>query len=179
MIVVNLFGAPSAGKSTCAAMIFANLKMERVNVELVTEYAKEKTWEGNELALANQAYIFGSQFYRLSRLRNKVDVVITDSPLPVSILYNRDPVLGEAFNTTVLNVFNSFQNINYFLTRANKYDPNGRWQTEEESDALAEKLKGLLFERNVSFKTLEGKRENYELISDEIISICKTLNMCH
>lgn len=177
MIVVNLFGAPSAGKSTCASLVFTNLKMERVNVELVTEFAKEKTWEKNELALENQAFIFGSQYYMLSRLMNKVDVVITDSPLLLSILYNRNPVLGEPFNQTVLNVFNSFQNVNYFLNRATKYDPNGRWETEEESDVIADKLKNILKERNISYKDVAGNKQGYEKITEEVIKLCHTLNL--
>ena len=45
MLVVNLFGAPGAGKSTGAAYIFSKLKMSGINVELVTEFAKDKVWE--------------------------------------------------------------------------------------------------------------------------------------
>lgn len=48
MIVVNLFGAPGAGKSTGAARIFSNLKMAGINAELVTEFAKDKVWEENK-----------------------------------------------------------------------------------------------------------------------------------
>lgn len=52
-IVVNLFGQPGAGKSTLAAYTFAKLKMMNVNCELVTEFAKDKTWEKNFTALSN------------------------------------------------------------------------------------------------------------------------------
>ena len=41
-IVVNLFGVPSAGKSTGAAYIFSKLKMAGINAELITEFAKDK-----------------------------------------------------------------------------------------------------------------------------------------
>ena len=60
-IVVNLFGAPGSGKSTGAAFIFSQLKMKNVNCELITEYAKDKTWENNAAALECQEYIFGKQ----------------------------------------------------------------------------------------------------------------------
>lgn len=50
-LVINLFGAPGAGKSTGAAIVFAELKKRGVNAELVTEFAKDKTWEGNAIAL--------------------------------------------------------------------------------------------------------------------------------
>ena len=38
-LVVNLFGAPGAGKSTAAAYIFSMLKFANINAELVTEFA--------------------------------------------------------------------------------------------------------------------------------------------
>ena len=56
MIVVNLFGAPGAGKSTGAAYIFAKLKMAGINAELVTEFAKDKVWEEYAEVFKNQAY---------------------------------------------------------------------------------------------------------------------------
>ena len=61
MILINLFGAPGAGKSTGAAYIFSQLKMRGVNVELVTEFAKDKVWEKSVEVFNNQAYIFGKQ----------------------------------------------------------------------------------------------------------------------
>lgn len=53
MIVINLFGEPGAGKSTGAAYVFAMLKMNGVNAELVTEYAKDITWEETKEAFKN------------------------------------------------------------------------------------------------------------------------------
>ena len=76
MILVNLFGAPGAGKSTGAAYIFSRLKMAGVNAELVTEFAKDKVWEENKAVFKNQAYIFGKQYFKISRCADKVDVVI-------------------------------------------------------------------------------------------------------
>ena len=42
MLLVNLFGTPSAGKSTGAAYIFSQLKLKGINAELVTEFVKDK-----------------------------------------------------------------------------------------------------------------------------------------
>ena len=89
-IVVNLFGGPGCGKSTGAAYIFAKLKMAGVNAELVTEFAKDKTWERNSKALTCQPYVFGKQVYRIDRCADQVDVIVTDSPIVLSLLYNED-----------------------------------------------------------------------------------------
>ena len=50
-IVINLFGAPGAGKSTGAAYIFALLKMAGIEAELVTEFAKDITRELENIGL--------------------------------------------------------------------------------------------------------------------------------
>lgn len=90
-IVVSLYAGPGAGKSTLAAYTFSKLKMLGVNCELVTEFAKDKVWEKNNTALDNQIYIFAKQQYRIARCADKVDVIVTDSPLFLSAFYNSDP----------------------------------------------------------------------------------------
>lgn len=169
MIVVNLFGVPSAGKSTGAAYIFSQLKMKGINVELVTEFAKDKVWENNEEVFKNQAYIFGKQSFKMSRCKDKVDVMITDSPLPLSIFYNQDEILGESFNQTVMNVFNSYQNLNYLLLRTKPYNPIGRLQTEEESDALKQPMINLLNDRGINYREKTGDEVGYKEIIREIM----------
>ena len=77
-IIVNLCGAPGAGKSTGAAYIFSQLKMKGVNAELITEFAKDKTWENNTTALSNQLYVLGKQYYRIDRCKDQVEVIVTD-----------------------------------------------------------------------------------------------------
>ena len=108
MIVINLWGAPGCGKSTAAAFLFSRLKSLGVNVELVTEFAKDLTWEERNEALKNQLYVSGIQSFRISRLDGRVDVVITDSPVPSGIFYVPEnekeifrPVLYHEFNVTI------------------------------------------------------------------------------
>lgn len=169
MILVNLFGAPGAGKSTGAAYIFSQLKLLGVNAELVTEFAKDKVWEENKAVFNNQAYIFGKQYFRISRCADKVDVIITDSPLLLSVIYNTDPVLGEEFNAVVRNVMNSYNCKNYYLARVKEYNPVGRFQTEEESDKIADEVLELLKRENIPYTLSCGSLDGYELIIDDIM----------
>lgn len=167
-IVINLFGPPGSGKSTGAAEVFAALKKSGVNAELVTEFAKDKTWEHNATALGCQEYVFGKQSYRLARCRNDVDVIVTDSPLPLSIIYNTNPALGSKFNEVVLNIFNTYSNYNYYINRVKPYNPKGRNQTEAESDALGEPIKNLLAMGGIEYRTVDGDDAGYQSIIDEI-----------
>lgn len=174
MLVVNLCGAPGAGKSTGAAYVFSKLKMQGVNCELVTEYAKDKVWEEDTTALNNQAYVFGHQLFRLTKLEGKVDVAITDSPLLLSLIYNNDKKrLGEAFNEVVKNCFNSFDNINFFIHRVKPYNPKGRLQTEKESDELSEIIKNCFIDNGEEVIEIIGDIIGYEDIVYSVLERIK------
>ena len=168
MIVVNLFGTPGSGKSTGAAYIFSQLKMAGINAELVTEFAKDKVWENNEEVFKNQAYMFGKQCFKMSRCKDKVDVIVTDSPLVLSVFYNEDKILGEAFNQTVMNVFNSYKNLNYLVYRTKPYNPKGRLPSEEEADALKQPMMELLKNRKISYSVVNGDLLGYTKIVRDV-----------
>lgn len=170
-IVVNLTGAPGAGKSTGAAYIFSELKQRGINCELVGEFAKDKTWEHNTTALTCQEYVFGKQSYRLARCRDDVDVIITDSPLPLSIIYNTNPAIEESFPKLVMDIFNTYDNLNIFLIRVKPYNPKGRNQTEEESDELSIKIQQLYDKLNIPYNVVNGNTEGYKDVVDYVLSM--------
>ena len=169
MLVVNLFGAPGAGKSTGAAYIFSKLKMAGVNAELVTEFAKDKVWEESKAVFQNQAYIFGKQYFRISRVQDKVDVVITDSPILLSSFYANDEVLGEEFDALIMKVFNSYDSMNVFINRVKPYNPSGRFQTEAESDELSNVMRTFLDNHNVVCTQYDGCVDGYDALVNDIL----------
>lgn len=170
MLVVNLFGAPGAGKSTGAAYVFSKLKLAGYNAELVTEFAKDKVWEDNKEVFNNQMYIFGKQYFRISRLNNKVDIVVTDSPLLLSAYYSSDPILGLEFDSLVTRIFKSFDSINCFIERAKPYNPRGRFQSEKQSDKISKCLNNFLNTHGVICRYYKGNLQGYDTLIYDIIS---------
>lgn len=116
-LIVNFFGGPGAAKSTTAAHVFAELKWMGINTELVTEYAKDKVWENSLEVLDNQLYVFGKQQHKIQRAAKHVDVLITDSPILNSLVYDKEKL--PTFRKIVLHKHNEFDNLNYYLTRKN------------------------------------------------------------
>lgn len=167
-IVINFLGEPSCGKSTAATYVFSRLKMLGISCEYVSEFAKDKVYEENETVVRHQEYVFGKQSFKIDRVAGKVDVIITDSPLILSALYNNDDSLGEHFNDVVVHKFNTYENYNYLLTRCHKYEDNGRFQNEEQSKQLRSNLKFLLNKYNIIFSEINSNIENYNIIVKEI-----------
>lgn len=136
-LVVNFFGGPGTGKSTNRALVFGKLKIRGIEAEETDEYAKGLTYEKREAALAFQPYVSIKQAWRIARLRQQMDVLVTDSPFILGLAY---PTFGSlpSFETFIVDLFNLFNNYNIYLRRNTDlvYQTNGRNQ-----DLLAAKEK--------------------------------------
>jgi hypothetical protein len=141
-LLINLFGGPGTGKSTTAAGVFHQLKLQGINCEMALEYAKDKVWEDSAQVLDNQLYVFGKQYHRIWRLLDKVDAIICDSPLLNSILYYQDK--NPFFPEMVVFEHSRLNNFNVLLERVKEYNPAGRLQTEDKARELDGRIEGIL-----------------------------------
>lgn len=166
-IVVNLFAGPGSGKSSLCADIFAGLKWNGVNCEMALEFAKSKVWEGSVDVLHDQIYVFGKQQHELFSLRNKVDVIITDSPLLLSLIYYKGN--SSHFKNLVVEEFNRYNNLNIFIKRIKKYNPKGRLQTEKEARLIDSKILSLLSELKLPYDVVIGGSDTRDKIVKDIM----------
>lgn len=177
MLVVNLYGGPGSGKSTTAAGVFSELKQMGINAELVTEYAKDKAWEFPPIEdkegvinfapiFDNQIYIFAKQHHRMWRLKGKVQVAITDSPLILSAVYNAGKF--PALDALVFETYASFNNLDIYLNRVKKYNPAGRNQDETQARLIDNLVKATLIRNNIDTLTLNGDRSAIELVVENV-----------
>jgi hypothetical protein len=166
-LVVNLFGGPGTGKSTTAAAVFAALKYREINVEMAREYAKDLVWSKADWSLHNQLHVFGEQHHRLWTLLEQVDVIVTDSPLLLSLLYYRGP--STAFRTLVWEEAKKLNSLNFMLTRVKSFNPSGRLQNESEARALDTKCREMLCECEVPFVEVVADDQAAAKIVDAIM----------
>ena len=167
-LVVNFFGGPGSGKSTMAAHIFAHLKELGYSCELVREYAKDKVWEGSINVLDDQIHVFGEQYHRLHMLQNKVDIILTDSPIILSVVYgDKSDHVYPSFSNFGFDVFNEMNNLNIFLNRVKEYKSSGRLQTEIEAMRLDHYITDILEYNQIPYTTYDGNTESV----DEIIKL--------
>lgn len=168
-IVLNLFGGPGISKSTMAAGIFAKLKWNKIHSELINEYAKELVWESSFNKLKNQVYVFAKQHNKQYTLNGKVNVIITDSPLVLTIYYDKNNT--SYLEELAISEFNKYNNFNILLNRVVDYDSNGRMQTLEQSMLIDIEIKELLDKHNIEYTILDGNEKSIDIIVKQIIEL--------
>lgn len=166
-IVINLAGGPGSGKSTTMAGVFYNLKKRGYNCEMAPEFAKEKVWEESYKMMDDQAYIFGKQFHRMWRIADKVDIIITDAPLFVTLYYDGNRC--EDLAAYVMKQFRSFNNITYFIERdPDNYQTEGRIQSKEHAELIDKDIKKIMEDHHIDYHSLK-QRDAVEEIVDFVI----------
>jgi len=166
--IINLFGGPGVGKSTIASGLFYHMKMNGFKVEYASEWIKDKIYEGDKYPFLDELYAFAKQNKKINQMRDKLDYVITDSPLPLVLLYStREP---NSFEQLVMDVFNSYDNVNFLIKRNHDYQEFGRNQNEKESEKLHRKLEDLLRKYNIKFYRFKST-EALDKIKNEVLRI--------
>lgn len=159
--VINLLGSPGAGKSTLAADLFAKMKRRGLKVEMVREVAKEWAWAGREIGPFDQIAIIGEQIGRESSLFGKVDYIITDSPVLLGAFY-LDYYYDQLFMNTMVKEYYSYGErkgmkfVNFYLPKAEIYDPEGRFESAEDIDNVDEALTLYLAAEGYEYTKLQG-----------------------
>lgn len=167
-LIVNLFSGPGGGKTTMMSGIFTELNYRYINCEMSPEYAKEKVWSNSLNVLEDQLYVFAHQQHRLWRLNGKVDVIITDSPLLLSIIYGDR--MKPSFKELVKEQYSLYNNINFFLERCNPYVKSGRIQKEEDAKLIDKKIINMLDELSEPYVSVLGDKSSLPIIVNKILS---------
>jgi adenylate kinase family enzyme len=170
--IINLFGGPGSGKSTTAAGLFHRMKLAGYKVELVTEFAKQLTYQKRYAVLANnQAYVHAKQLHYLDTVVGQVDYIITDSPTLLSVVYAKDSY-PHSFKQFVIDIFNLYDNLNVAIKRVKEYQPYGRSQTLVEAQEIDDKIYKTLIFYKIPFIVVEGNEnavnQIFNLINNKV-----------
>jgi hypothetical protein len=171
-LFVNIYGGPGCAKSTIAANVFAELKWRKIDCELVTEYAKKKVWEDSTSVLDDQLYVSAKQIHAMNIINGKVDVAICDSPMLLGLVYAKNE--PESYYQMLVDYYNRFNNLDIFIERKKKYNPNGRMQTEEEAIEKDKEIYEYFSKYCSTIGTVPGTRDGVKKIVELILKIQDT-----
>ncbi|MCL2463414.1 MAG: ATP-binding protein, partial [Defluviitaleaceae bacterium] len=154
-LVVNFFAGPSAGKTTCAWEVAAELKKKNIVTEYVPEYAKEMVWDNRRDLLdgsyEKQLQILEAQAHRVERLIGKVEVDVTDSPVLLQTAYCKEN--QAEFEKEAMRRFSATHNFNLFINRGEHFEQAGRIHTLEQSRAVDQEVKDILARNGIYYGT--------------------------
>ena len=102
-------------------------------------------------------------------LFQKVDITITDSPILLSNIYRSD-MTSDVFKSFVLEEFNKYNNINFFINRKKRYAEYGRNETETEARKIDDMIKSYLSENNLYHYPIEGNIEGIKVALNIILT---------
>lgn len=157
--VINLYGGPGTGKSTSAAYLYCLLKLRNINAELVREYVKNWAWEERKINQYDQVYFLGKQMRLESILYDKVNFVVTDSPVLLNLYYARlhSPTeTAEGIHKIVGDYYRQAQEKGHrhrhiFLKRSKPYNPAGRYQDEEQAKDIDSSVRAMLTDLGIAY----------------------------
>jgi len=175
LTVINLLSGPSVGKSTVAPKLMGLMKEQQYKVEFVAEFAKGLVWDRRKMqSFCDQDYIFANQHNEIRRLvAHDIDYVVFDSSLLLGLLYMPE-WYPKTFKPFLLEVYNSYNNINIFLERnpAFAYVEAGRNQTFEESLQKDKEVLDFLNKENIPYHSVMSSNSAHQ----EILDIVKKLS---
>jgi len=148
--LVNVTGGPGIGKSTLAAGLYVELKKLGIEAEYVSEYPKELVYQERYLTLTDQVYVFANQYHKIWTAATHNQIVITDSPIMLSMIYNPDT--SQNFNNLIIELHNKFDAMNIVLKRAPEtYSSVGRIHSLTESISVDNRIREILNDYDMDY----------------------------
>lgn len=177
-LIVNFYGGPGTGKSTVTAHVYALLKWAGYNCEMAREYAKDKVWEGSTDVLGDQMHIFGEQYHRLYILQDKVDIILTDSPIIMGLVYAKTTKLPYvSFENLVVDTHNEMNNLNIVLNRIKDFEQAGRTHGLGRSIEIDHEIIDLLESNSIPYHTFDANMDSVEYIIELIMNTIGNKNV--
>jgi deoxyadenosine/deoxycytidine kinase len=162
--IVNLFGGPGIGKSSIASGITYKLKKRHVSCDNPYEFPKLLAWDDNKSAIKDQLYVLANQHRGITKSYGKVDYIIVDSPILLSVVYkdyyqdNEYPsnLYQESFDNFIVELFKQYDSINILLKRTDGLHNNReRYQSLDESKGLDVKIESILNKWDIPYLEVE------------------------
>lgn len=158
--LINLFGGPGIGKSSIASGLTYKLKKKHITCDNPYEFPKALAWDNNNEAIKDQLYVLANQHRGIVKSFGKVDFIVLDSPILLSLVYrsvykgNEYPatLYGEYFDKMVLDIHNQYDCINIVLKRGDGvHNEKERYQSLDESKKLDDEIEKILIQNKIPY----------------------------
>lgn len=130
------------------------------------EFPKALAWDNNQSAIQDQLYVLANQHRGIVKSYGKVDYIVLDSPIILSLVY-RNMYEGTSYPSTlyssdhfdklVIDIHNQYDSINILLERSDSgiHNNDERYQNLEESIKLDNKIEETLINNNIPYHKIK------------------------
>ena len=162
--IINLFGGPGIGKSSISAGLLYRLKKQHISCDNPYEFPKLLAWDENHSAIRDQLFVLANQHRGIVKSYGKVDYIILDSPIILSLTYKNKyrsqeypaTLYGDTFDKMLLEIHNQYENINIVLDRSDGiHNSNERYQNLQESIILDEVIENSLVQHDLPYHKIK------------------------
>lgn len=168
--IINLFGAPGVGKTTAANGLTYELKRRGFLCDCPYEFAKSLSWVNDVHNQRDQLYILANQHNSIVRSFGKVDYIILDSPVLLSLVYQQYnakkfgadtfPIglYDGYFHNFVIELHKKYKSLNFLLSRdvSTDYSVLERFHGQDDSIEIRSIIERVLNYSNVEYYSVSG-----------------------
>jgi hypothetical protein len=169
-LLLNLYGAPSSGKSVKMLQLAALAKCRGLFAEICPEVAKEYVVQHIPISATVQRELSAEQTRRMLCFAGNVELLITDAPPLIGAFYAHHHALHGAAEMTAL--FQSYRRqiaaraaadtpaaptVNLYIWRNHPYDPRGRIESESEDTLIARTMHAFVHTHHAGEPLLEAR----------------------
>jgi len=174
MIKIGLMGAPGTGKSTLAAGVFAALKDEGLNGELIQEYIREHIYtQGVPNSILFQAITYERQLEKENIIPRNMDFLVTDSPTTLSYIYSlmyadlkdkdHKEMVSYLYSKTIKDIYR--YDLVFLLEHSHEPINDGvRYQSKDEVAVVQHAIINFLENHNIKFIILKAEHSTSDRI---------------
>tara|TARA_B110000503_G_scaffold121139_1_gene184445 strand:+ start:99 stop:641 length:543 start_codon:yes stop_codon:yes gene_type:complete len=176
--LINLFCGPGGGKSSIASGLTYKLKKKHITCDNPYEFPKILAWDDNHSAIQDQLYVLANQHRGIVKSFGKVDYIVLDSPIILSLVYRSvyegtsypATLYGEHFDKMVLDIHNQYDNINILLKRGEgNHNDKERYQSLEESKLLDAEIENTLIKYNIPYISVDVNNKTLKNILKHLV----------
>jgi tRNA uridine 5-carbamoylmethylation protein Kti12 len=162
--IVNLMGGPGTGKTSIASGLVYELKKRHISCDAPYEFPKILAWDENHSAIKDQLYVIANQHRGIVKSWGKVDYIILDSPIILSLIYKNyykgteypSTLYKESFDKMVLDIHLQYDNTTILLKRGNGiHNEKERYQNLEQSIDLDNLIKNMMDINELQYTEIE------------------------
>ena len=187
MVRIALLGAPGCGKSTLAAYVYAMLKDEGLDGDLVQEYIREHINKHKQVpSITFQSVVYERQLEKEKILPEGLDFFVTDSPHILSYIYaslyinyndsDQLELLGDLY-MKFLRESRTAYDLVYVLEHNHKpkMDDGVRYQTSKEMKILKKGIPNFLDMHKVNYRVMDKNLSTKERAKKIVKDVRKLL----